>query len=159
MIFIFLFILFEKENSSEICSCRLCGRMQTKQRNEHVLEVRTHSPLENSGFILRTLWALSGFTNQTMGCPNTATLRLRTNYVGEYPILPTWISGQSYKYKDRVVIPIQIKQSYENCWPQPLVSPKLWAVFLKESSGLELITSSTMVRSLGARVNNFIHHG
>ena len=136
-----------------VVGCRLNKEMNTCLKSGHI------APLENSGFILRTLWALSGFTNQTMGCPNTATLRLRTNYVGEYPILPTWISGQSYKYKDRVVIPIQIKQSYENCWPQPLVSPKLWAVFLKESSGLELITSSTMVRLLGARVNNFIHHG
>ena len=52
------------------------------------------------------------------------TLTLRASYVGEYPIIPTWISGQSYKSKDKVVIPIQTKQSYENCWLQPLVFPK-----------------------------------
>ena len=78
-----IFLNYHTIEKIPVIGCSLNKEMNTCLKSGHI------APLENSGFILRTLWALSGFTNQTMGCPNTATLRLRTNYVGEYPIIPT----------------------------------------------------------------------
>ena len=100
-----------------VLSYRPWSGVWKKQRNRHLLAIRPytlpHWKTAVSSSLLFERW-VDLQTKQWARTADCPTPTLRTNYVGEYPIIPTWISRQSYKSKGKVVIPIQTKRSHDS---------------------------------------------
>ena len=83
--------------------------------------------------------------------PYDQTLDL-ANYVGEYPIIPTWISRQSYKSKGKVVIPIQTKKGHDS-WKLLATAPGFCQTLGTKSKPISLLYNQPTFTSSSSQHN------